>query len=89
MFISLHICYNVYVFYFKEKIPKILRPAKKFFAFNVAHEDNLSVNLVRRLEKMPTPALEVPGLNITFKSQEIKSMPKLKDLVQHKDLIAN
>ena len=39
----------IYIFlYFEIKIPKILRPAKKFFAFNVD----------RGLEKLPTPRLD-------------------------------
>ena len=46
-------------FYFKVKIPKILRPAKEFSAFNVTREEFFSVNLARRLEKLPTPVLDV------------------------------
>ena len=46
------------MFYFKVKIPKILRPAKEFSAFNVALEEIFSVNLARRLEKLPTPVLK-------------------------------
>ena len=49
-------------FYFKVKIPKILRPAKELFAFNVAREEIFSVILARRLEKLPTPGLNYYGV---------------------------
>ena len=59
MFISSHSCSNLYLFYFKVKIPKTLRPAKEFVAYNVANEEIFSVNMARRLEKFPTPAISV------------------------------
>ena len=58
------------VFYFKVKTPKILRPAKDFFAFNVVREGVFSVNLARRLEKLPTPGLS-PYNQITTNSKTV------------------
>ena len=48
MFISLQICSSIYLFYFKVKK----------FKDTTAREELFSVNLARRLEKLPTPALQ-------------------------------
>ena len=61
----------IYIFiYFKVKIPKTLRPAKEFFAFNVVREGCFTVNPARRLVKLPFPGLS-PYNEITTNSKTV------------------
>ena len=46
-----------------------------FFAFNVAREEFLSVNLASQLEKLPTPALDKLIMLTIFHNREIPSHP--------------
>ena len=68
-------------------------PAKEFFAFNLAREDFFSVNLARRLKKLPTPYLKVVCKTyMNFHSYQVSSfemMTSLSNLFFCLDFILN